>query len=69
MTASEAAERSGLAYQTAHRYLEYLVREGQLNRHAEIDENRSGRPRTIYSRPSDTEFVRLITREKKEKNN
>ena len=51
LTASETADRSGLAYPTAHRYLEYLVRKGQLNRRSEVDDNRSGRPRTIYSSP------------------
>ena len=47
-TASAAAEASSLSYPAAHRYLEYLVRKGQLRRAAEFEDGRSGRPRNIY---------------------
>lgn len=48
MTASEAAEKCGLAYPTVYRYLEYLVAKGQLNRRAVPEDGRSGRPSVIY---------------------
>ncbi len=50
MTASEAAECSGLAYPTVHRYLEHLVKKGQLQRKNLTADGRSGRPRILYSK-------------------
>ncbi|MDY4032819.1 MAG: response regulator [Pyramidobacter sp.] len=49
MTASEASEKSGLAYPTVYRYLEYLVKKGQLNRRSVAEDGRSGRPSVVYS--------------------
>ena len=38
----------GLAYPTAHRYLEYLVAKGTLFKSQESPEGKPGRPRTLY---------------------
>lgn len=48
LTVSEASEILGLAYPTAHRYLEHLVKKGQLQRKTENEDGKSGRPRNIY---------------------
>lgn len=49
LTASEAAEAAGLSYPATHRYLEHLVKKGQLRRMAEFEDGKSGRPKNIYS--------------------
>ncbi|QTX32697.1 response regulator [Aminithiophilus ramosus] len=38
----------GLAYPTAHRYLEFLVEKGQVRRVQEDPEGKPGRPRSLY---------------------
>lgn len=38
----------GLAYPTAHRYLEFLVEKGQARRVQEDPEGKPGRPRSLY---------------------
>ncbi len=51
LSASDVAKRAGIAYPTAHRYLEYLARKGQIQRERRHEDGRSGRPK-IYYRPS-----------------
>lgn len=53
LTANAAAEAAGLSYPAAHRYLEHLVKKGQLQRTAEFEDGRSGRPRNIYFKGQD----------------
>lgn len=53
MTAQEAAAQCGLAYPTVHRYLEYLVRKGTLQRR-QSEDGRSGRPHSLYERTGST---------------
>ena len=50
LTAAAVSESAKLAYPTAHRYLEHLVRKGLLQRRSVDEDGRSGRPRTSYSR-------------------
>ncbi len=47
----EAAEMAGLSYPAMHRYLEHLVKKGQLQRTEEPEDGRSGRPRNVYFKP------------------
>ncbi len=54
LTVAEASELLGLAYPTVHRYLEYLVKKGQLQRKSEVEDGKSGRPRNIYCKNSRT---------------
>ena len=52
LTVGDAAEAASLSYPAMHRYLEYLVKKGQLQRVTEYENVRSGRPRNIYFKPS-----------------
>jgi response regulator of citrate/malate metabolism len=45
----EIAAACGLAYVTAHRYLEYLSDRGLISRSAGVQDGRPGRPKTYYS--------------------
>jgi len=45
----EIAATCGLAYVTAHRYLEYLSDRGLISRSAGVQDGRPGRPKTYYS--------------------
>nr|WP_321500476.1 response regulator [uncultured Dethiosulfovibrio sp.] len=49
LSASEVGQRAGIAYPTAHRYLEYLARKGQIQRERRHEDGKSGRPKTYYS--------------------
>lgn len=51
LTTSEAAGAAGLSYPATHRYLEYLVKKGQLCRTEEYEDGRSGRPKNVYYKP------------------
>ncbi|EHM10845.1 response regulator with CheY-like receiver, AAA-type ATPase, and DNA-binding domains [Thermanaerovibrio velox DSM 12556] len=48
VTAEEMAGRMGVAYATAHRYLEYLVTRGLVEREEAEGDGRPGRPRLVY---------------------
>lgn len=50
-TTSEAANAAGLSYPATHRYLEHLVKKGQLSRAEEYEDGKSGRPKNIYFKP------------------
>ncbi|MDO5116310.1 MAG: response regulator [Synergistaceae bacterium] len=50
LTTSEAAEAARLSYPATHRYLEHLVKKGQLHRMAGFEDGKSGRPKNIYFR-------------------
>ena len=52
LSAGEASELSGLASPTVHRYLEYLVKKGQLQRKSDFEDGKSGRPKNVYCRIS-----------------
>jgi response regulator of citrate/malate metabolism len=43
------AAACGLAYVTAHRYLEYLAERGLIVRSAGVQDGRPGRPKTYYA--------------------
>lgn len=49
-TTAQIAMITQLAYPTAHRYLEYLAGKGLISKRMHEDNERSGRPRTVYSR-------------------
>ena len=51
LTAGAAAESARLSYPAMHRYLEHLVKKGQLQRVTEYENVKSGRPRNIYFKP------------------
>ncbi|MCF4114590.1 MULTISPECIES: response regulator [Dethiosulfovibrio] len=48
LSASEVADLTGVSYPTANRYLEYLVRKGQIKKMRRQEDGRSGRPRSYY---------------------
>lgn len=48
LTVGDAAEAASLSYPAMHRYLEHLVKKGQLQRVTEYENVKSGRPRNIY---------------------
>ncbi|MDI9388173.1 MAG: response regulator [Synergistota bacterium] len=48
----EVAAACGLAYVTAHRYLEYLAERGLVVRSAGVQDGRPGRPKTYYEAPA-----------------
>ncbi|MCX7828175.1 MAG: response regulator [Thermanaerothrix sp.] len=48
ITADEMGSRLGVAYVTAHRYLEYLVSRGIAEREESPGDGRPGRPRLVY---------------------
>jgi DNA-binding response OmpR family regulator len=47
----DVAAACGLAYVTAHRYLEYLADRGLIVRSAGVQDGRPGRPKTYYAIP------------------
>ena len=47
----DVAAACGLAYVTAHRYLEYLAERGLIIRSAGVQDGRPGRPKTYYAVP------------------
>ena len=47
----DVAAACGLAYVTAHRYLEYLAERGLIIRSAGFQDGRPGRPKTYYAVP------------------
>ena len=47
----DVAAACGLAYVTAHRYLEYLAERGLIIRSAGAQDGRPGRPKTYYAVP------------------
>ncbi|MDD4159998.1 MAG: response regulator [Synergistaceae bacterium] len=51
LTTGEAAETASLSYPAMHRYLEYLVKKGQLQRITEYENVKSGRPKNVYFKP------------------
>ena len=51
LTVVEAAESASLSYPAMHRYLEHLVKKGQLQRVTEYENVKSGRPKNIYFKP------------------
>lgn len=53
LTVGDAAEAASLSYPAMHRYLEHLVKKGQLQRVTEYENVKSGRPRNIYFKPSE----------------
>ncbi len=48
LSASDVAGMTGLSYPTAHRYLEYLSRKGQLRKVRRQEDGRNGRPKSYY---------------------
>ena len=51
LTTNEAAKASGLSYPATYRYLEHLVKKGQLIRVEEYEDGKSGRPKNVYFKP------------------
>lgn len=49
LSASEVAKVVGIAYPTAHRYLEHLARKGQIQKERRHKDGKSGRPKGYYS--------------------
>ena len=55
LSVAETSERSGLAYPTAHRYLEMLVKKGRLVRRTTASDGHHGRPKTLYSQSGNSQ--------------
>ena len=51
VTVEEMASLMGLAYATAHRYMEHLAMKGLVEREEALSDGRPGRPRVLYRVP------------------